>query len=630
MARSWSTAYLDLGRDVPAAITELSVRGDPLAEALFLTVLPELEEEARTNVADASEKLRRTARASNLLTAAVFLTSAILALLVASRISRSLLGINEELEARVGERTSALRESEERYAIAARGANDGLWDWDLIRQRIYFSARWKAMIGRSDSEVADTPEEWLSRIHPDDRPSVEAGIRAHLDRSAPHFESEHRMLHRDTTYRWMLCRGLALFDNEGKPLRMPGSQTDITDRREAEARLLHDALHDALTGLTNRALLLDRLEMCATRTKRHPEIAYAVLFLDLDRFKVVNDGLGHVTGDQLLVGVARRLEACVRPGDTVSRFGGDEFAILLEEISSPAAAVDVAERIQMALSLPFHLGGHDIHASMSIGIATSSRDQAKAEDLVLNADIAMYSAKSLGRARYQVFDAAMHARAGERLQLETALRRSVDAGEFHLEYQPIFDLPGERVVGLEALVRWRRNGVLVPPSEFISVTEETGLIVPLGQWVLGTACADLLEWRASRKDLRVAVNVSPRQFSERGFVESVIETLRALSLDADALTLEITEGMLIEDPHSALQLLRQLHDARVRLCLDDFGTGYSSLNSLHTYPIDEIKIDRSFTSRIGASGGEPHFAEADHGAGSHPRSQRHRRRSGDP
>ncbi|MGH7532721.1 MAG: sensor domain-containing protein [Gemmatimonadales bacterium] len=374
----------------------------------------------------------------------------------------------------------ALRESEERYALAQRGANDGLWDWDLRAGQVYFSPRWKAMVGAGEHEVGTAPEEWFGRVHPDELEQLKVDIDLHVAGHTPHLQTEHRMRHRDGLYRWVMTRGLAVRDAAGKAYRLAGSQADITMRKSIEEQLLHDAFHDPLTGLPNRALFMDRMGH-AIRRGRRSDSRSAVLFLDLDRFKVVNDSLGHVHGDQLLVAIARRLEDCVRPGDTVGRLGGDEFVVLLDDVPGAAGAEEVAGRIQHALGAPFELAGQEVYATTSIGIAISVTGHERAEDLLRDADTAMYDAKAQGKATHRVFHAGMHSHAMTQLQLETDLRRALDRGELVLFYQPIVSLVHGRVWGFEGLVRWRvPEGGFLGPEEFIPLADVSGLFVRIG------------------------------------------------------------------------------------------------------------------------------------------------------
>lgn len=500
----------------------------------------------------------------------------------------------------------ALRESEERYALAARGANDGLWDWNLLTGAMYFSPRWKAMLGFHENEIDDRLDEWIGRIHDADRERVKDEIAAHQKGLTPHFESEHRVLHKDGSFRWMLSRGLAVHDATGKALRMAGSQTDITERK----------VSDPLTGLPNRLLFIDRLGRLIKHSKRRKDHLFAVLFMDLDGFKMINDSLGHLMGDQLLVGVATRLERCLRSSDTVARLGetftvarlgGDEFTILLDDIKEPADANRAAERLMKALAPPFVLAGKEVFTSISIGIALSNSAYQEPEDMLRDADTAMYRAKSLGKARYEVFDADMRASVMARLQLETDLRRALERSEFRNFYQPIVSLDSGRIVGFEALLRWQHpTKGMIAPEHFIFVAEETGLIRELGWWSLGEACRQMSKWRARSEaylDLTVSVNLSAKQLLQPHLVDDMKILLREVGLPAEALKLEITESAVMADPAAAAETLQQIKSLGIRLAIDDFGTGYSSLSYLHRFPLDTLKIDRSFISGEGEGGG---------------------------
>jgi diguanylate cyclase (GGDEF)-like protein/PAS domain S-box-containing protein len=495
-----------------------------------------------------------------------------------------------------------LRASEERYALAAAGANDGLWDWDLREERVFFSPRWKAMLGSSEEESDDSPEEWLSRIHPDDVRAFRAKLEAHLRGDTPHFEDEHRILHRDGGYRWMLTRGLAVKDAGGRAYRMAGSQTDITERKVAEERLLHDAMHDSLTDLPNRALFVDRLTQAIARTQRREGYEFAILFMDLDRFKVVNDSLGHMVGDQLLVGMAKRLASCLRPADTVARLGGDEFVILLEDIRTATDATLFADRIQKALKAAFNLEGREVFTTASIGIALSTLGYERPEDMLRDADIAMYRAKSMGKARSAVFDRAMHSSAVALLELETELRRAVERMDFRMVYQPIVSLESRRIVGFESLIRWSHpTQGEIPPAKFIPLAEETGLIVPIGLWTLRESCRQLRAWQGLARrtpPIMMSVNLSGIQLLQPELIMQTDLLLRETGLDGRTLKLEITESIIMEHAQYAMDMLKQIKALSVRLAIDDFGTGYSSMSYLRRYPIDTVKIDQSFVAKI--------------------------------
>jgi diguanylate cyclase (GGDEF)-like protein/PAS domain S-box-containing protein len=525
-------------------------------------------------------------------------------------LARLLPAIERELREAAGRRehkraAEALRESEERYALAARAANDGLWDWYLPDNTMYFSLRWKTMLGYEDHEISSSPDEWFSRVHQDDLGHMQARITAHLTGSTPHFEHEHRMWHKDGTYRWILSRGIAVQDVKGNVYRMAGSQTDITERKRAEEQLLYDAFHDTLTGLPNRAVLMERLEQAIARTTRRTT-AFAVLFLDLDHFKIVNDSLGHRIGDQQLIAIARRLEACLRPGDTVARFGGDEFAVLLEDITDISDAIRLAQKLQIDLALPLYLDGHAVCTTASIGIALSTTGYDRPEDILRDADIAMYRAKALGRARHEIFDAAMHTRAVARLQLETDLRGAVERHEFRLYYQPIVSLVTGHIAGFEALIRWQHpERGLIAPVEFIPVAEETGMIGPIGRWVLHEACRQTRIWQErfhGDSPLSISVNLSGKQVMQPDLLKHIDRILQQTSFDARTLALEITESIMLENVTSTTTLLCGLKARHIQVHIDDFGTGYSSLSYLHRFPIDMLKIDCSFISRMGRHG----------------------------
>lgn len=495
-----------------------------------------------------------------------------------------------------------LRESEERYALASRGANDGLWDWDVARDELYLSPRWKEMLGCSEDEVTNRPDEWFGRVHKDDRQPLFDRLHAHWRGLTPHFEIEFRAEHRDGSYRWMLCRGLAIRGRDGQAKRMAGSLTDITESKVA----------DALTGLPNRILFLDRLERSIEHRRRKKNHVFAVLFLDVDRFKLVNDSLGHDIGDQLLLGIARRLEASLRSSDTVmrmsweptvARLGGDEFCVLLDGIGRSEDLNAIAERLLKEIAVPFKIRGHDVFATVSIGVSLSPIGPVTAEEMLREADIAMYHAKTQGRRQYRIFDPAMRTRAVERMELETALQHALDHGEFVLHYQPMIELRNGQQIGFEALVRWRHphRGV-VYPGEFITIAEETGLIVPIGWWALRESCRQVKNWieeRASIPEQFVSVNCSNRQIVEPDFTERIESILLEEGVPAQCLKLEITESILLENHEVANRVFRRLRDIGVRIAIDDFGTGYSSLSYLHNLPVDVLKIDRSFVAKMG-------------------------------
>jgi diguanylate cyclase (GGDEF)-like protein len=387
---------------------------------------------------------------------------------------------------------------------------------------------------------------------------------------------------------------------------MAGSQTDITLKKMATEQLVYNAFHDALTDLPNRALFTDRLQQVITTSARRGELLYAVLFLDMDRFKIVNDSLGHLVGDKLLVAVGLKLAECVRPGDTVARLGGDEFSVLLEGISELKDAVDVADRIHHGLSAPFMIEGHEIYAAVSIGVALGSELYERAEQVLRDADIAMYEAKKRGSACSEIFDASMHANILDRIQLESELHGVLDHNELLMVYQPIIDLKTHRVAGFEALVRWNHpTRGMVYPMEFIPLAEETGMIFKIGEWILKDVCRKLGELQKrfpSQPPLGMSVNISGKQFAQENLADMVIGVLQETEVIPNSLAIEITETMLMDNLDTAIATMNRLRDMGIQIHIDDFGTGYSSLSYLHRLPIDALKIDRSFINKLTANG----------------------------
>ena len=496
----------------------------------------------------------------------------------------------------------ALRESEERFALAALGANDGIWDWNLVTGAAQFSQRWRTMLGCTDCEAAPSIEEWFSRVHPEDLAGLRKALDAHLHGSTSHFEHEHRMLDSEGKVIWVLSRGLAVRGADGKPYRMAGSLTDITAHKHAEHQLLHDALHDALTQLPNRTLFIDHLGLAMEQVRRRKSSVVGVLFVDVDRFKNINDSLGHGIGDKLLVELAHRIAKVLRPGDTVARLGGDEFAVLLADIQGVNDATRVVDRILEVIREKLVIDRHEVTTTASIGVAISSPSYQRPEEILRDADTAMYRAKGAGRNCYQVFDQTMHHSVVALLKLETELRRAVERQQFIMHYQPIVSLDDRRIVGFEGLMRWiHPERGLVHPARFIAVAEETGLIVPLGWWALEQACQQGALWQKQfpmKPPLYVSVNVSGKVVMQPDMFDRVISMLDTSGLPPSSLRLEITENVIMDHGDAALTKLSQLHGLGVQFSVDDFGTGYSSLSYLQRFSYDTLKIDRSFVSGI--------------------------------
>ncbi len=486
----------------------------------------------------------------------------------------------------------ALRASEERYALATEGVNDGMWDWNVARGKFILSQRCADMLGLETQEASF--DFWSALAHPDDLERVKAQLVAHYKGETEHFEAELRMRHQAGHYRWMLARGVAVQNADGKAVRMAGSLTDITQR----------GVFDALTGLPNRLLLTERLEHALSKSRHKScrkshgeEERSAVLFMDLNRFKVINDSFGHRIGDLLLVEIAKRLQACVRSGDLVARLGGDEFVILLEDVSSPGVDATL-RRIEAELSRAFALDGHTVYTGASIGVVTTLQDYEDTEDILEDADIAMYRAKELGQP-HLYFNHEIYEQATARQRTETELREALRRGEFALVYQPILALKTNELVSVEALVRWQHpTRGFVSPAEFIPVAEESGLIAPLGGWVLREACRELAAAQLP-ESVSVSVNLSSKQLILPSIVDEVSAVLSETGLLAQQLKLEVTESAIIENQDLARAHLTALQRLGVQIVMDDFGTGYSSLSHIHSLPIQLLKIDRSFVSQMG-------------------------------
>ena len=496
----------------------------------------------------------------------------------------------------------ALKASEERYALAARAANDGLWDWNLPNNRIYFSPRWKALLGYSDAELGNAPSVWLDRVHPDDVEMVKRTLSETGQPGKDSLEIEYRIRHRDNTYHWALTRGLVVRDDAGAAYRLVGSQTDITTRKSAEEQLRHEAFHDKVTGLANRALFLDRLTNTLDRVKRQPGYLFAVLYVDLDRFSTINERAGHEAADRLLQAVAARLRSYARVGDTVVRLGDDEFAVLLDGIANERSAVVFADRMRELIGAPCDIGPEVVSVGASLGIALNGPESVNAEMLLNEAESAMQRAKKNGKNRHEIFDRETHSRLVSKLKIESDLRQAAERGELELYYQPIFSLKDAEIIRVEALIRWNhpRRGQ-VSPVEFIPVAEETGLILNIGDWVLQEVADQTRRWHAEGfAPIAVAVNFSPKQFQQQNLLTTVGTILSRCKHTGFPLEIEITESAAMQDVDETIKILKNLREMGVRISMDDFGVGYSSLSCLRLFPLNTLKIDRGFVQGIPA------------------------------
>lgn len=510
---------------------------------------------------------------------------------------------------RMIEAVRRLRHTEERFSLLLTGSNEGLWDWDLRTQKVYYSPFWKQLLGLQEHEVGDAPAEWMDRIHPEDRERVEEELRQHLAGRSASFASQHRLQHADGGYRWMVLRGVARREEGAdEPVRIAGTLADVTASR----------LYDALTGLPNRTLMLDRIERAIARARRKSELIFALLVVSLDRFEVLQTQFSEREIRTILATAGKRLQQLMRTADTVARLEGPNFAIHLDEIRHVSDARRVAGRVAEALGAPIELVGREVRLSTSIGIALSVTGYERPEDIVRDAFVAMNQARSGGGNRQEMFDQKMQSEVELRMRLEADLRRALDRDEFQVFYQPIVSLETWRISGFEALVRWRHpERGLVSPAEFIPVAEETGQIVPIGEWVLRESSRQMKCWQDEHPelDLSISVNLSGRQVAEPDLVDTVARVIDETGLRPGSLKLELTETLLMHHYEGAIQKMHHLRDMGIKLSIDDFGTGYSSLSHLHRFPIDFLKVDRSFVGRVGQDARESEIVKVIVGLG---------------
>ncbi|KGM13227.1 EAL domain-containing protein [Cellulomonas bogoriensis] len=494
----------------------------------------------------------------------------------------------------------AVRASEARYASAARASNDGLWELDLHSDGMYLSERCRDLVGLPRTGQV-TVAQWEARIHPDDLVRVRHELARSASEPETPVEVEYRLREDGPGARWLLCRALGICE-DGQVQRLVGSVFDLTTRKELEEQLRQGALYDAVSGLPNRRLFLDRLSAAIAQNRRRPTARYAVVFLDLDGFKLINDSLGHLMGDELLRVIADRLRGEVRGVDTAARFGGDEFAVLLSD-PVPEEVIVVARRIQDRIAQPVLLGDQEVSVTASVGIAVSESGYTDAEDVLRDADTAMYQSKETRRGGATFFHPGMHQKATDRLRARAELRAALDNGEFVAHYQPIVPLDGTEVRAFEALVRWQHpDRGLLPPAEFLPAMEDNSTIVALGRWLVDEVCRQIARWRAVHAGtVSVSVNVSNLEFWSEDLLETVVGALRRHDVPARCLVLEITEGVIMTDQAKACRIMQSLRAEGIRLHVDDFGTGQSSLHALRTFPVDVLKIDGSFVRELGTA-----------------------------
>lgn len=492
-----------------------------------------------------------------------------------------------------------LKASEARYAIAVAGSQDALWDWDLVHQRIYLAPHWCELLGLKPEDVSDDPQEWFSRIEPENLGRFRTLLAQHIEGKTERIDFPLDMIHADGTQRSVLCRARAIRDDNGRAVRLAGSLADITELRRVQEELRSIALHDQLTGLPNRQLFTDRLRESVSRSRRESDHNLAVLFFDFDRFKIVNDSLGHDVGDLLLLSIAERFRSEIRECDLAARFGGDEFVLLLDGIEGRDEATKTCERLLDVFARPHALEGHEVVSTASIGVYCDAIGERSAEDLIRDADAAMYRAKSLGKARYQVFDEDMRAEAVNRLRREQELRIAIRRDEFQIDFQPIIETSTGRTAGFEALVRWDHPQLgRISPDQFLAIAEETGLIIEIGETILRTCCQQLAAWRRegiADENFFVNVNLSRRQLVHPALLESLVREVAEAGIEAKSIKFEVTETVVMDERTNMIPTMEAIRALGHPLAIDDFGTGYSSLSCLHQFPIDALKIDRSFT-----------------------------------
>lgn len=506
-----------------------------------------------------------------------------------------------QLEEELRQLAENLEKEKARLVEAQLLAKAGSWEMDLQNNTLTWSDEIYRIFEIEPTEFGATYEAFLELLPPDEQAVVNKAYTQSIANHKP-YTIEHRLRMKDNSIKIVHEYCQTFYDEEGKPIRSVGTVKDITERKLIEEQLLYNALHDDLTGLANRKLFMEHLHVAIKHSKRHLDTIFAVLFLDIDRFKVVNDSLGHVEGDKLLEQIARRLESSLRLSDLVARIGSDEFAILLTPLDDEIDARQIAERIQENLKGGFDLTEREIFTSASIGITLSTAKYTHAEDMLRDADIAMYRAMAGGKAQYQVFTPEMHKEALEQIQMEIELRQALVRQEFLIHYQPIINLDTNTIIAFESLIRWQHpTRGMVLPKEFIPMAEETGLIFQLGKWIINESCRQLREWQISNQaasSLMISVNLSSKQFQQPLLVEQVAEALETTGLNSGCLKLEITESYILGNPEMAIAMINGLRSLGVKICLDDFGTGYSSLSYLHQLPIDYLKIDHSFINQI--------------------------------
>jgi len=517
--------------------------------------------------------------------------------------------VNTETEQIVAERTKELRSrgeelarSEERFRLAVQGSQHGLWDWDLSKEKMYYAPRWKELVGCQEHEISDSMDEWFSRIVSEQLTRFYKDLHMLRNGVIKTLDTELEMMHADGTTRWMLCRATAERDEEGNATRLAGSMADISELKIAQERLRQLAHHDRLTGLPNRGVFVSQVDKELSVAKKNPGYRFAVLFGDFDGFKIINDSLGHAFGDSMLIHAGEMLLSHVKDTDVVSRFGGDEFAVLLRDVEDDEAE-RIAQRLVDSFRDPYEINEHEISSTLSLGLVVNGGEHGSADDLLRDADAAMYQAKNAGKSRWQLFDESMHQAAMKRLDIERELRRATASEEtmnreFKLLYQPIVDLDCGQIAGFEALIRWEHPEMgLIEPDQFVGIAEDIGAIIPIGEWTLRVACEQVVEWRKEFGDVQrlyMNVNLSRRQLVHTELISLLEQTIKETGVRPEDLKLEITETTVMDARVDAVKIMRRIRALGIELAIDDFGTGHSSLSCLRDFPIQVLKIDRAF------------------------------------
>ncbi len=524
-----------------------------------------------------------------------------------------LIAIEDELKEKLGElrdNQQSMRSVQERYRLAIEGANDGIWDWD-IRKNLFYFERTKKILGYRENDLENNYQTFISLVHKEDLKRLQKNLKEHFERRTPYYICEYRLRTKSGGYKWILSRGKTIWDEEdSKPIRMAGSHKDVTDRKRSEEKIYRLAYYDSLTNLPNRAYFMDSFKQSLLEAKSYNK-QVGILFLDLDNFKRINDTLGHLSGDEVLVKISKMLLSCLRENETVFRLGGDEFMVLQTE-GNEAQSIETAERIVSALRTPIKIQGHEFYLTSSIGIAIYPQHGEEEETLFRNADTAMYKAKELGKNGYQIFTRSINEVIMRRMEIEAELRHAIDRNELVLYYQPIIDTKTGDIVSAEALLRWIHpvKGI-IPPMDFIPIAEESGLIREIGEWVIKEACRQNSRWQQLQLPLiRIAVNISAYQFQQKNLLDKIKEALLEAKLDPCYLSIEITETVAMEDLSYTSDIIKKMVEYGLSIALDDFGTGYSSLNYLKTLPINSVKIDKTFIQDLDSKRNEKQIAQA--------------------